>query len=285
MRGGAYALAVVAMLAAETAIAHGPQIQLTNDGGKIVTRQIYEDPPYSTTLSPPTSVYVMRLLDFDGVLYSRPNNEIDPILNVAAFPSGPGFAYGYDLADGGPQLFQSGSTLTLGFTSGLKRWDGAAFVDAGATQLKAFRGSNVNITSPSENFATTSDSGPFDTLALPTVLTNYGPDGAEVHASLRFAMLGDGADPLSATPDGVYLVGLQMSSSQPGLAPSDPYYFVLYKNVSSAAVSSAVESLGVPVGQVQWTTVPEPTAATCLLVGAALVRAGSFRRLRRGTWP
>jgi hypothetical protein len=285
MRAGAYVLAVVAMLAAEPAVAHGPQIQLTNDSGKIVTRQIYADGPYSTTLSPVTSVYVMPLLDFNGVLYSRPNNEIDPVLSVPAFPSGPGFAYGYDLADGGPQLFQAGSTLTVAFTTSLQRWDGAAFVDAAATQLKAFRGSNVNITSPPENFATTSDSSPFDSLALPLVLANYGAEGAEVHASLRFAMLGDGADPLSATPDGVYRVALQISSSQSGVAPSDPYYFVLYKNASIESVVGAVNSLGVPAGRIQWTQVPEPTGATCLSVGVALVSTGRFGRLRRSARP
>jgi hypothetical protein len=153
-------------------------------------------------------------------------------------------------------------------------------VDAGATQLKAFRGSNVNIMSPEENFAMTSNSGPFDTLALPTVLANYGADGAEVHTSLRFAMLGDGGEPLSATPDGVYLVGMQVSSSQDGLAPSDPYHFVLYKNVSMAAVSAAVGSLGAPAGQIQWTAVPEPTAKSCLLVTAAFASVGRFRRPR-----
>jgi hypothetical protein len=223
----------------------------------------------------------MPLLSFDGVLYSRPNNEIDPILNVPAFSSGPGFAYGYDLADGGLQLFESGSTFTLAFSTGFQRWDGASFVDAGATQLKAFRGSNVNITSPPENFATTSGSGPFDSLALPAVAANYGADGAEVHTSLRFAMLGDGSDPLSATPDGVYRVGFQLSSSQNGLAPSDLYYFVLYKNASMAAISAAVGSLGAPAGQIQWTAVPEPAAIALLAIAfsaGATVRARGGRR-------
>jgi hypothetical protein len=175
--------------------------------------------------------------------------------------------------------------LTLAFTTGLQRWDGTVFVDTGATQLKAFRGSNVNITSPPENFATSSDSGPFDSLALPAVAPNYGADGAEVHTSLRFAMLGDGSDPLSTTPDGVYRVGFQLSSSQNGLAPSDPYYFVLYKNVSLAAISAAVGSLGAPAGQIQWTAVPEPTTAACLAVGISLISAARFGRPLRSRRP
>jgi hypothetical protein len=98
-------------------------------------------------------------------------------------------------------------------------------------------------------------------------------------------MLGDGADPLSATPDGVYFVGMQLSSSQNGLAPSDPYYFVLYKNASVAAISGAIGSLGVPAGQIQWTALPEPATKACLLVGVALASAGRLRRQRRSPRP
>src|SRR4051794_37400519 len=218
MRACAFALAVSAALVAVTAHAHGPQIQLTNDNGKIVTRQLILDAPYSGALTPLTAVYVMPLAEFNGVYYSRPNDAIDPVLGVSAFPSGPGFAYGYDLADGGPQQFAAGSVLSLGFTDRLRRWDSAAFVDAGATGLKGFRGSIVNISSPPENFAVTSDTGPFDSLDLPAVVTNYGSEGAEVHVSLRFAMLGDGSDPLSASPDGVYLLGMRLTSNQIGVA-------------------------------------------------------------------
>ena len=83
------------------------------------------------------------------------------------------------------------------------------------------------------------------------------PNGAEVHASLRFAILGDGTDPLSVEPDGVYLVGMQLTSTQSGLAASDPYYFVLYKNAVSG-VLDAVNALGVSASAVQFADVPEP---------------------------
>jgi hypothetical protein len=215
------------------------------------------------------------------VWYSRPNSSIDPILGVAAFPSGPGFAYGFDLADGGPQQFAAGSMISLTFTAGLKRWDGASYVDAGATQLKTFRGSNASITSPVENFATTSDSGPFDSLDLPAVAANYGSEGAEVHTSLRYALLGDGMDPLSVSPGGVYLVGMQLSSNQVGITASDPFYFVLYKNVASNVVLDAVNSLGVPVSAVQFADVPEPTAAAIAVTGILAIWGGWSPRGRR----
>src|SRR3954447_22004109 len=98
MRACAFALAVSAALVAVTAHAHGPQIQLTNDNGKIVTRQLILDAPYSDALTGIKAVYVMPLAEFNGAYYSRPNDAIEPILGVSAFPSGPGFAYGYDLA-------------------------------------------------------------------------------------------------------------------------------------------------------------------------------------------
>ena len=91
----------------------------------------------------------------------------------------------------------------------------------------------MNIASPTENFAVTSDAAPFDSVSLPAIAANYGAEGAEVHNSLRFALLGDGASPTSASPDGIYLLKLQLSSTQAGLAPSDAYHFVLYKNAST----------------------------------------------------
>jgi hypothetical protein len=256
--------------------AHGPQIQLTNTSNKIVTRALILDGPYSTSLTAPKSVYVMPALEFTGTWYSRPNEAVDPILLTPSFPSGPGFAYGYDLADGGPQAFDAGSVFSLSFTAGLKRWDGASFADAGETELKAFRGSNPTITTPAANFATTSDTGPFDSLSMAAVAANYGSDGVEVHGSLRFALLGDGTSPTSSSPDGVYLVGLQLSSSQSGIAASDPYYFVLNKNLPWSTVQAAVNSLGIGSSLQQWTA-PEPGAAVLALLIAVCFPTIRFR--------
>jgi hypothetical protein len=279
MRAFAYVVATSVLLAAVSAFAYGPQIQLTNDSGKIVTRQLIADGPYSNSLTAVKSVYVMPLLDFNGVTYSRPNSSIDPILGVPAFPSGPGFAYGYDLADGGAQQFEAGSVLSLAFTDGLKQWNGTSYVDAGATQLKAFRGSNASIASPPESFATTSDSGPFDSLDLPAVAANYGAEVAEVHTSLRFALLGDGADPLSVSPNGVYLLSMRLTSTQSGLIASDPYYFVLYKNAAPGVVLDAVNALGFSASAVQFADVPEPAVFSLAVIG--LVGLGNARLRRR----
>jgi hypothetical protein len=275
MRAVLLALALFVAIAPSTSNAHGPQIQITNDNNKIITRRLLLDGPYSNSLTSPKSVYVMPLSASDSVWYSRPNNDIDPITLLPAFPSGPGLAYGYDLADGGAQEFAVGSIISVAFTDGLKLWNGASFVDAGATELKAFRGSNPNITTPVANFAITSDSGPFDSLSLAPVAAGYGAEGAEVHGTFRFALLGDGSSPTSASPDGVYLVSLQLSSTQAGITPSDPYYFVLHKNASPTAISSAVESLGFSSSAIQY--VPEPSVAVLLTAGSGYLLA-----LRRG---
>lgn len=267
MRTCVFALALSAALASSLSLAHGPQIQVTEDNKKIVTRELLVDGPYSTALTPPKSVYVMPLASLDGVWYSRPNNAASTTIpGLPGFPSGPGVAYGHDLVNGRPQTFAEGSVLSIGFVGGLKRWNGTAFADAGATQLKSFRGSNVNISSPTENFAITSDSGPFDSVSLPAVAAGYGAEAAEVHSSIRFALLGDGASPTSASPDGVYLVSLQLGSTQSGLIPSDPYYFVLHKNAAMQDVSAAVQSLGISLALVQW-VVPEPNCVVLNAIG------------------
>jgi hypothetical protein len=274
MRARMFALGFVSMIAASTALAHGPQLQITNDNNKIVTREIFNESPYEP-ISNPKSVYVMPLLESGGVWYSRPNNTL--VADVPAYPSGPGLAYGSDQLDGGDRLFSAGSVLSIAFTNGLKLWNGAAFADAGATQLKGFLGSNPAINSPAANFATTSDVGPFDSLSLAAVSATY---NSEAHSSIRWALLGDGTLPTSSSLDGVYLLSLQLSSTQNGLAPSDPYYFVLHKNASSSDVAAAVASLGFATELVQ--AVPEPAAAAMLLLGLAgcigLIRSRRNRR-------
>jgi hypothetical protein len=281
MRACAFATGLLFALAASPAFGHGPQIQISNDNNKIVTRELHLDGPYSTALTSPKSVYVLPLLPLDGVWYSRPNNTPSTTIpGLPEFPSGPGLAYGYDVADGGPQAFDQGSVLSIGFADGLKRWSGATFADAGATQLKSFRGSNVNVSSPPENFAITSDSGPFDSVSLAAVAAGYGSDGAEVHGTIRYALLGDGTAPTSGSPDGVYLLTMQISSTQPGLSASDPYYFVLSKNGGAADVFAAVHSLGVAPDLVQW-LVPEPSSAALLATSMFGFAQWHGRRIQR----
>jgi hypothetical protein len=264
-------IAAAAALATQFAAAHGPQIQITGESGQITTRRLLPDGPYSATLTAETSIYVMPLKEHLGVWYSRPNGEINSVLQTPVFYSGPGIAYGYgyDSAQLADVDFTTGSQIRLVFTAGLKLWNGATFADAGATELESFLGS---FASPSA-VARTSDLAPFAGLNFAPV--NFAGDGEEVHATSRFRLLGDGSSPTAASPDGVYLLSLQLTSNQVGLAPSDPFFFVLNKNSDGATVAAAVSSLGAASELVQF--VPEPNSAAVAFI-AVLVGAGVRRR-------
>jgi len=269
---------LLAAMVAGGAAAHGPQIQVTLDGGTIVTRELLLDGDYSTSLTNPKSVYVMALGATANVWYSRPNGALLPN-GIAEFTSGPGLAYGYGYnATTNPQPFPVGSQFELTFTAGLKSWDGSAFVDAGATQFEAFRGTGVNLV-----VARTSDAGPFQSIAFPSTISpsagiSFTADEEETHTSVSYRMLGDGASTTSALVDGIYLASFQLGNTASSVQDSDPYYFVLSKNAAVPDVVAATNSLGASAGQVQYLLVPEPAAALLACCGAlALVGIRSRR--------
>jgi hypothetical protein len=268
----------LAAMAAGRAAAHGPQIQVTLDSGKIVTRELLLDGDYSTSLTGPKNVYIMPLGVTANVWYSRPNGALLPG-GLPEFTSGPGLAYGYGFdAMTNPQPFPVGSQFELKFTAGLKSWNGSAFVDAGATQLEAFRGSGVNLV-----VARTSDAGPFQSIAFPSTISpmagvSFTADEEETHTSVSYRMLGDGASTTSALVDGIYLASFQLGNTAPSVQDSDPYYFVLSKNGHPAQVQAAAMSLGIPAGQIQNLIAPEPAAVTLTLGALVTVVWGARRR-------
>jgi PEP-CTERM motif-containing protein len=254
----ALALCVPLALAALPVFAHGPQIQLTRDDSTITTRRLIREEPYAARLTPPTSVYVIPLLETGGVWYARPNNQPSATIpGVPEYVSGPGITYGYDQVGGGPRDFASGFRFELKLIDALKWWNGAAFVDPETEQIEAFRSSGA----PAVTNDLLTPSTPA-TLAFGNVSASY---NAEVHSSASFRLLGDGTNATAPSDDGVYLVRMLYASTEPGLAPSLPFYFVLHKNASTADVHSAVSTLGVATSLVQY--VPEPTSALLLLLG------------------
>jgi prepilin-type N-terminal cleavage/methylation domain-containing protein/prepilin-type processing-associated H-X9-DG protein len=275
----AMALALLVPGAHERAHAHGPQIQVTSEAGKITTRRLINDGLYGTTLTPPTSVYVMPIVEYAGVWYSRPNPAIDPILHIPEFPSGPGLAYGYGYdASTNPAPFPLGSQFLLGFIDGLKVWNGTAFIDAGPTELEAFRGAGANLVT-----ARTSDSSPPASIAFPSVISpsagiTFATEGAETHTSVSYRFFGDGVSTTSVLTDGIYLASLQLGSTDPSLHKSDPFYFVLTKNAAANDLAAAVASLGIPQTAVQF--VPEPCAFTIAIpAGFSLLILFNRRRV------
>jgi hypothetical protein len=259
----------ICALLASAAAAHGPQIQLTIDNNKLVNRQLLIDSPYSTTLTPPTSAYVFPAKEFNNIWYTRPNGELNG-LGQPVYYSGPGIAFGYDQVDGGPEAFTVGSLVSVGFTTGLKKWDGSTLADAGAMELEIFRGSGASLQT-----ARTLDAGPSGVVnyaAIPAPLNGvaYNGEGIDAHNTTRFRFLGDGLSTSVAPADGVYVVGLQYRTTQAGISPSDPFYFVISKNGSAAAVAGAVGVLGLSAAQVQFVPEPNGMAAALGLIACGL---------------
>ncbi len=275
MRFRYLAALTAAMVVPLPAGAHGPQIQTTLTGGKIVTRRIVGDANYHTALTSPTSVYAMPLAPYQGVWRAQPDGRVEPDL-TPTYVGWPGFAYGYGYdAATNPAPFPVGSNFVLGFTAGLKSWNGAAFVDAGVTEAEAYRGSSV---SPSA-LAKTSDAGPFASLTFPGGAgVSFASSGADVHNTVHYRMAGDGSSITSPLADGVYLLSMQLSSTDASVGASDPFHFVLSKHAAPATVQAAIGSLGVDPSRVQ--AIPEPTSGTLAALGLLGAAVASRRRRR-----
>lgn len=271
-------LALTVLLAASplAALAHGPQLQLTRQenigqNDQIVTREIFNNEPY-VPLSDPKRVYVMPLIETQGVWYSRPNNELSTTVpGLPEYLSGPGIAFGYDQVDGGPRDFASGFRFELKLIDGLQVWDGSAFVDPGDEQIEAYRSSGSAITNDSLSSASPA------TMPYGNVSGTY---NSTAHSGASLRLLGNGTDPLSESQDGVYLLSMQYASTEPGLDASAPFYFLLHKNASPAAVTGALGDLlstaNIDGSLVQF--VPEPSSA--MLLALSVVAGASWRRNR-----
>jgi hypothetical protein len=260
----------IALFACTTALAHGPQIQITNTGDKIVTHDLIGDGNYDSP-TPARSVYVMPVLEDLGKWYTRPNTAERPIIGGPQHYSGPGLAYGSQV--GTADAFAVSGVFTLSLTDGLLAWNGTAFDDPGTEQVRAFRGSPSSMTAT----ATTSDSGPFESLAFTAIAAGY---SSEAHATARYLFLGDGVDATTEPDDGIYLLSLRLSISEVGIADSDEFYFVMHKNAPHADIRAAIESLGVspPSVQVVGQMIPEPSA---LVIAAGAIGGVVLWRQRR----
>lgn len=269
--------------------AHGPQLQINQVGGAIVTRNIMND--VYEPLTDPKSVYVIPVLDYRGVWYARPETSLYQPPHVLAgepiYYSGAGLAYGLG------QTFEVGSVFKIQFEDGLKLWNGANFADAGDVQLQSYRsgsiGLNGELINPSAS-AVTTDSGPFAELPFAPVAAGY---DNEAHSTARLRFLGDGATHTQGTGttatepgDGIYLAKFQVTNTYYDTdtmtdftIESDPYYFVLHKNASWVDVRNAARSLGGP-SEIQYLGVPEPRGlALCAVLISAL--GWSIRRQRK----
>jgi hypothetical protein len=272
-----FALGFVVALAAMRADAHGPQIQITVDtanNNRLVTRQLLQNEPYSSAvgLTTPVSLYVLPVLPVSFV-----GQPVSRVKTSSTETFGPGFTYGYDQTLGGSRLITSNLNLHVG---SLEIWNGSSFAPTGSgkEQLGLLQSSsNVN----ADSVKTTSAGGDLP-ISISTTYT------ADAHSSVRYQLLGDGVDPYVASRDGVYLATLQVSGTQtsPNLSPSEPFYFLLSKNVGvdtvAAVAASFAASRGINSANVQFAGVPEPNTlaitAGGLMLGAVARRRGGKSR-------
>jgi hypothetical protein len=241
---------------------HGPQIQLTAEAGKIVTRQVLIDD--YVPVSPVASIYVLPVVSVSNIWVVQPPGTAG---------SGPGIAPGIGFVDAASHPFKTGN-YTTNIVDGLKKWNGASFVDAGDVQLQLYKTVTGNPLT-----ATTTDSGPFASLAYPLTV-----DSEESHTGMGFRFLGDGVSNTSVLADGVYLLSLKVSTR--GLTDSDPFYFVLPKGVSPEEAGNATfafaQQQGIGVGAIQaMTPIPEPASLT--LTGLALCSFTAASRIKRSS--
>jgi hypothetical protein len=246
------ALAIVWASAAPS-WAHGPQIQLTAENGKIVTRQVMID-AYAP-VSSVASIYVLPVASVSNIWVVQPPGTAG---------SGPGIAPGVGFVDEASHPFKSGA-YTTSIVDGLKKWNGTSFVDASDSQLQLYKTVSGNPLT-----ATTTDAGPFASITY-----NLNVTSEESHTGMGFRFLGDGVSNTSALADGVYLLSLKVSTT--GLTDSDPFYFVLPKGVSPQEAGNATfafaQQQGIDVGAIQaMTAIPEPASLTlaALSIGGCL---------------
>ena len=230
-------------------------MQISVENNKIVTRGLVYDTANYSDSNPVQNSYVVPMVqrtlgDANDGWYAQFNST-----NTEAVFLGPGIKYG----NGG---FNGGVTITDTIIDGLKLWNGSSFIDPGTEQVQGLRGT---ISVPTATLATVdSGMGGSFSLVTPAAVT------ATAHSQVYWRLLGDGSTSNSASDDGVYLLKLQLTTTQAGVAASDPYYLLLSKNASSADQTAAQS-------YVNSTLVPEPAS----LAAAAVASAGLLARRRR----
>lgn len=319
--------ALVLSWAAPLTFGHGTEIQFTYNPatGKIESRQIISTTLNNLNLAEPippgfdvapgvaptakARIYVIPVLSTSlgdagatlgagwyarttDVRRSDPGNE-----GKVAYISGVGLAYQYEPTLPGtgwqhtgstalPNL--SGSQFRMSYTTGLQKWNGSGWDDAGATQAQLINSGGTN--------QITSSDVPSGATYNATVSATF---SSNPHSFINLRLLGNGVDSAVDPADGVYVIGAKLASTavvNDGVNPvtpvgdSDPFYFVLFRNPVSggtygqnfdAAIAVAnqfADANGIARSQIQ--AVPEPAAVGSLAVVGLMALARRRRAAR-----
>ena len=207
----------------------------------------------------------------------RPYVSSGQIVTAGGEGDTPTRAFGYDFGEtvGDPYVIgdpgfnaASGTGLTPGsglrfnVLSSLGYWNGAG-VEASFSATPAHESIRFNF--GGSNTLVTDESG----AQAGFLLQNVASDGS-IHRHLNTflngadgnAVAGDGTEPAA----GIYAVLLELTSSDAGIAASEPFYLVFNNGLEEAPHDAAMESLSASL-------VPEPTTLTAVAAaGAALLR-------------
>lgn len=229
------AAAALLALSASPALAGGSDIAITNIGGKVVTGT-GDHSFYPNESEFPERVFGADLLEQGGFVFTDEPGWLGPFDNV-----GEGFA--------------PGSSLGFNIRRALRTWTGDDFLAGPAAERMRLY-----------------DSGP-GTNEVFTPLTDVLVPGFAVIADANVHALG-GFDEhpfyeLTTSTPGIYLLELEIWSSDPNVATSDPIWLVFNYGLSEPEHEEAIE----------WTEanlVPAP-GSLALLAGAGLL-SGRCRR-------
>ncbi len=159
------------------------------------------------------------------------------------FTSDPGFS-------GLAGTFTPGTAIGFNILDAIRKWDDAGHFDTIATET-------ISITYGPSSVTTPTLAGQF----VPGFSLNVTGDGG-FHQHLGYTLD-------SPASDGVYLLKLELFSTDSNLANSDPFYLVFNQNVDEAIHDDAIH-------YVESHIVPEPGSMALLIVGA-----GALMRRRR----
>lgn len=130
------------------------------------------------------------------------------------FTDEPGF-------DSLPGAFEAGSLIGFRMLGALRAWDGASFSAIAPVQISIGFG-------PVDPVVT-----PLDDVVSPGFSLAVGSNG-QWHRHLEFTLL-------SPATDGIYLLGMQLFSSEGGVADSEPFWFVFNQNSSEDDHDAAID--------------------------------------------
>lgn len=155
--------------------------------------------------------------------------------------------------------FPPGSSLTFHLLDTLRKWDGNDFDLIPTETMGVAFGSSL---------------GPVTTPLVPSIVDgfslNVASDGSW-HRHFDFLLN-------SPQSTGIYLLTMGLSSSDPGLRASDPFFIVFNQNDSEANHEAALEYVSANL------VVPEPSTGVLAAMGVLLLGGAAWRRRRPGAF-